>query len=50
MKDWDEAVELSPRSEQPPHRASRAMSRLRAGQTAEAVAEVAELTRAKLYH
>jgi serine/threonine protein kinase/tetratricopeptide (TPR) repeat protein len=46
VKDWDKAIELSPKSEQPFHRASRAASRLQAGRTAEAVAEVAELTKA----
>jgi tetratricopeptide (TPR) repeat protein len=43
VRDWDRAVELSPRAEQPPFRADRASARARAGQVAEAVAEVAEL-------
>jgi tetratricopeptide (TPR) repeat protein len=46
VKDWDRAVELSPPAEQPDCRASRVNSRLQAGQFAEAVAEVEELTRA----
>lgn len=41
--DWDKAVDLSPRQEQPLVRAVRANSRLHAGQVPEAVAEVAEL-------
>jgi tetratricopeptide (TPR) repeat protein len=45
VKDLDRAVELSPKAEQPPYRAARAQSRLNAGQVAEAVAEVAELTK-----
>jgi tetratricopeptide (TPR) repeat protein len=45
VKDWDRAVELSPASEQPSFRAERAISRLLAGQVAEAIAEVAELTK-----
>jgi serine/threonine protein kinase/Tfp pilus assembly protein PilF len=43
VKDWDKAVELSPKEEQPRYRAKRATLRLKAGQVAEAVAEVAEL-------
>jgi len=43
VKDRDRAVELSPAAEQPEMRAARAFSRLRAGQVAEAVAEVQEL-------
>jgi eukaryotic-like serine/threonine-protein kinase len=43
--DWDKSVELSPSQEQSTYRASRAMSRLKAGMLAEAVAEVAELTK-----
>jgi tetratricopeptide (TPR) repeat protein len=43
VKDWDRAVELSPKQEQPWFRALRATSKLNAGQVAEAVAEVAEL-------
>jgi tetratricopeptide (TPR) repeat protein len=45
VKDWDRTVELSPASEQPSYRAGRANSRLQAGATAEAVAEVEELTK-----
>jgi tetratricopeptide (TPR) repeat protein len=45
VKDWDRAVELSPPQEQPGLRASRATTRVNAGQVAEAVAEVAELTK-----
>jgi tetratricopeptide (TPR) repeat protein len=45
VKDWDRAVELSPKQEQPYYRASRVNSRLLAGQVAEAVAEVEELTK-----
>jgi eukaryotic-like serine/threonine-protein kinase len=45
IKDWDKAIELSPMEEKAGHRAARAASRLRAGQVAEAVAEVAELTK-----
>jgi eukaryotic-like serine/threonine-protein kinase len=44
VKDWDKAVELSPLQEQPKYRAARATARIQAGQVAEAVAEVAELT------
>jgi serine/threonine protein kinase len=43
IKDRDKVVELSPPQERPEFRAARAVSRLRAGQVAEAVAEVAEL-------
>jgi serine/threonine protein kinase/tetratricopeptide (TPR) repeat protein len=46
VKDWDKAVELSSRPEQPSYRAGRANSRLHAGQVAGAVAEVEELTKA----
>ena len=45
IKDWDKAIELSPQQEQPTYRTSRATSRINAGQVAEAVAEVAELTK-----
>ena len=45
VKDWDRAVELSPPDEQPVIRASRASSWVHAGMVAEAVAEVAELTK-----
>jgi serine/threonine protein kinase/Tfp pilus assembly protein PilF len=44
VNDWDRAVELSSPAEQPTFRAARAKSRLNAGQIAEAVAEVGELT------
>jgi eukaryotic-like serine/threonine-protein kinase len=43
LKDWDQAIELSPKLEQLQLRAARATSRVNAGQVAEAVAEVAEL-------
>src|SRR5262249_25572437 len=46
VKDWGKAIELSPPPERPRFRAGRALSRLRAGQTAAALAEVAELTMA----
>lgn len=45
VNDWDRAVELSSPQEQPIFRAARAKSQLNAGQFAEAVAEVGELTR-----
>jgi serine/threonine protein kinase len=45
-KDWDRAIELSSAPDQPSYRASRAISRLQAGQVAEAVADVEELTKA----
>ncbi len=45
IKDWDKAIELSSKEEQPGFRAGRARSRLQAGQVAESVAEVAELTK-----
>ena len=44
VKDWDRVIELSPPVERSGLRASRATSRLQAGQVTEAVAEVAELT------
>src|SRR5262249_1282654 len=43
LKDWDRAVELSPRAEQPAVCVRRANLRLQAGQVAEAIAEVAEM-------
>jgi tetratricopeptide (TPR) repeat protein len=43
--DWDKAVALSPPAELGKFRAGRAASRLKAGRVAEAVAEVAELTK-----
>ena len=45
VKDWDGVIALSPPAQQPLFRASRATSRLQAGMVAEAVAEVAELTK-----
>lgn len=45
VKDWDRAIALSPPAPQRQLRASRATSRLNAGMVAEAVAEVAELTK-----
>jgi tetratricopeptide (TPR) repeat protein len=45
IPDWDKAIELSSKEEQPGMRASRAISRVNAGQAAQAVAEVAELTK-----
>jgi len=44
VKDCDRAIELSAPPEQAKYRALRATARLRAGQVAEAVTEVAELT------
>ncbi len=46
LKDWDKAIELSPAPEQARFRAARATSRVQAGQVAEALAEVAALTKA----
>jgi eukaryotic-like serine/threonine-protein kinase len=45
VKDWDRAIELSPPDEQRSLRASRATSRLQASMFAEAVADIAELTK-----
>ncbi len=45
IDDWGKAIELSPGPKQPELRASRTLSRLRAGQAAEAIAEVQELTK-----
>jgi tetratricopeptide (TPR) repeat protein len=45
-KDWQKATELSPKPESPEFRTSRATSQARAGRVAEAVAEVAELSKA----
>jgi serine/threonine protein kinase/tetratricopeptide (TPR) repeat protein len=45
VKDWDRAIELSPGPEQPSFRVSRAVARLEAGQVADAVAEVEDLTK-----
>jgi tetratricopeptide (TPR) repeat protein len=45
LKDWTRAIDLSPPQQQRLFRSQRASTRVRAGQPAEAVAEVAELTR-----
>jgi tetratricopeptide (TPR) repeat protein len=45
VKDWDRAVELCPAAERIAYRGSRAISRIQAGQTAEAIIEIEELTR-----
>ncbi len=45
MKDWDKAIELSPKQEQPSYRGRRAISLLQAGKVVEAVTEVDELTK-----
>ena len=45
VKDWDKAIELTPEEAQPGLRAARASSRVKVGQVAAAVAEVAELTK-----
>ncbi len=45
-KAWGDAIELSPAKERAGPRAARATSRVRAGQVDEALAEVAELTKA----
>jgi serine/threonine protein kinase/tetratricopeptide (TPR) repeat protein len=45
VPDWDRAIELSPPQEQPRFRAGRATARVQAGQVAEALAEVGELTK-----
>jgi len=45
IPDWDKAIELSPNERQPGLRASRATSRIQAGQLDQAVTEVAELTK-----
>ena len=50
VKDWDRAIELSPPAERPGLRASRATSRLQAGMIAEAVSEVAELTKSAFWN
>jgi serine/threonine-protein kinase len=46
VRDWSRVIELSPPREQTKFRVHRAASRIGAGQVAEAVAEVAELTKA----
>jgi tetratricopeptide (TPR) repeat protein len=43
VKDWDRVIELSEKREQPKFRPARAISLLKAGRVAEAVADVAEL-------
>ncbi|HZU37132.1 MAG TPA: tetratricopeptide repeat protein, partial [Gemmataceae bacterium] len=43
IKDWDRAIDLSPKSEQPKLRTGRAITRIQAGQVTDGVAEVAEL-------
>ena len=45
INDWDKAIELSPKEEQTRFRTGRATSRLQADQVAEAMAEIAELTK-----
>jgi tetratricopeptide (TPR) repeat protein len=47
VKDWRKATELSPQSAKSQFRTSRATSLARAGQVAEAVADIAELTAAR---
>jgi serine/threonine protein kinase/Flp pilus assembly protein TadD len=49
-KDWEKVIELSPSEEQPGFRASRATSRLNAGRAADAVAEVADLTKSSTWN
>jgi predicted Zn-dependent protease len=46
IKDWDRAIQLSPPAQRGELRASRARSLVLAGQVAEAVAEIADLTKA----
>jgi eukaryotic-like serine/threonine-protein kinase len=45
VKDWDQAIALSPPAEQPGYRGWALISRVGAGMLSEAVAEVAELTK-----
>jgi serine/threonine protein kinase/tetratricopeptide (TPR) repeat protein len=45
LHDWDRAIELSPPTERPNFRASRATSQVRAGKIADAVADVEVLTK-----
>jgi tetratricopeptide (TPR) repeat protein len=45
VQDWDQAVALSPAAEQGLLKAHRVLSQVKAGRVAEAVAEVAELTK-----
>jgi tetratricopeptide (TPR) repeat protein len=49
VKDWTRVIELSPPREQAGFRAQRANSGVRAGQVAEAVGDVAELTRSSTW-
>src|SRR5262249_821198 len=44
VNDWDKVIDLTPARDQPALRASRAILKHRAGQTADAATEVAELT------
>ena len=46
VKDWDNVIELMPKQEQAKYRVGRAYAAARGGKVAEAVAEVAELTKA----
>jgi tetratricopeptide (TPR) repeat protein len=46
VHDWDRAIELGPKEQQATFRIGRARSRLLAGQVAEAMAEIADLTKA----
>ena len=50
VKDWDQAIALTPPAEQPLFRAFRATSRLNAGMVTEAVAEVAEMTQSSKWN
>jgi tetratricopeptide (TPR) repeat protein len=43
VKDWDKAIELTPKAEQATYRIARAATRVKADHVAETVAEVAEL-------
>jgi serine/threonine protein kinase len=49
VTDWDRAVALSPKEERAGFRAARATARVKAGQVAEAVAEVAALARTPIW-
>jgi tetratricopeptide (TPR) repeat protein len=50
VKDWEQAVALSPETEKLPQRAQYAASRMLAGQVTEAVADVVELTKHNDWH
>jgi tetratricopeptide (TPR) repeat protein len=50
LRDWDRAVELSPKDEQPVVRAGRATARVNGGRVADAVAEVAELSKLAIWN